>query len=116
LICDDEPNIRESIHYVVVKAGFDAVLAVDGVEAYTKARDLNPDLLLLDVGMPGMTGFDVCERLRADAVFNAMKIVILTSYGQLSDQRKAAEVGADRFIVKPFSPRHLKQLLCDMLG
>lgn len=115
LICDDEPNIRESIRYVVDKAGFESVLAVDGVEAYDKARAVRPDLVLLDVGMPGMTGFEVCEKLRADANFNEVKIIILTAYGQIADQEKAAEVGADRFIVKPFSPRSLKQLLNEML-
>jgi len=115
LICEDEPNIRESIRYVVNKAGFESVLAVDGVEAYDKARAVHPDLILLDVGMPGMTGFEVCDRLRADTDFKAVKIVILTAYGQIADQERAAEVGADRFMVKPFSPRDLKQLLCEML-
>ncbi len=115
LICDDESNIRESICYMVEKAGFESVIAVDGVEAYKKACYLSPDLVLLDVGMPGMTGFDVCEKLRSDARFNDMKIVILTAYGQVSDQEKAVEVGADQFMVKPFSPRNLMRLLCDML-
>jgi len=115
LICDDEANIRESIRYVVNKAGFEFVLAIDGVEAYDKARAVHPDLILLDVGMPGMTGFEVCNRLRADAGFKDVKIIILTAYGQIADQERAAEVGADRFMVKPFSPRDLKQLLCEML-
>jgi len=115
LICEDEANIRESIRYVVNKAGFESVMAVDGIEAYDKARTVHPDLILLDVGMPGMTGFDVCDRLRADADFKAVKIVVLTAYGQIADQERAAEVGADRFMVKPFSPRDLKQLLCEML-
>ena len=115
LICDDEPNIRESIRYVVDKAGFESVLAVDGVEAYDKSIAVRPDLILLVVGMPGMTGFEVCEKLRADSDLNEVKIIILTAYGQVADQEKAAEVGADRFMVKPFSPRNLKQLLCEML-
>ena len=116
LICDDEPNIRESIRYVVEKTGFAAVMAVDGVEAYDKARAVHPDLVLLDVGMPGMTGFEVCEKLRADADFDNVIIIILTAFGQLADEEKATEVGADRFMVKPFSPRNLKQLLSAMLA
>ncbi len=115
LICDDEPNIRESIRYVVEKQGFESVLAVDGIEAYDKACALRPDLIVLDVGMPGMTGFEVCEKLRADAAFAKVKIIILTAFGQVTDQEKAVAVGADSFMVKPFSPRNLKQLLCQML-
>lgn len=115
LICDDEPNIRESIRYVVAKEGYEYALAVDGVEAFDKAMSLRPDLIVLDVGMPGMTGFEVCEKLRADPEFSATKIIILTAFGQLADEERAVEVGADRFVVKPFSPRILKALLREML-
>jgi len=115
LICDDEPNIRESIRYVVEKLGFESVLAVDGIEAYDKACALRPDLIVLDVGMPGMTGFEVCEKLRGDTAFAKVKIIILTAFGQVADQEKAVAVGADSYMVKPFSPRSLKQLLCQML-
>ena len=115
LICDDEPNIRESIRYLVEKQGFESVLAVDGIEAYDKARSVRPDLIVMDVGMPGMTGFEVCEKLRADPAFEKVKIVILTAFGQVTDQEKAVEVGADCFMVKPFSPRSLKQRLSELL-
>lgn len=115
LICDDEPNIRESIRYVVDKEGYESVLAVDGIEAYDKAMSVRPDLIVLDVGMPGMTGFEVCEKLRADAAFDTTKIIILTAFGQVADEERAVEVRADRFVVKPFSPRILKVLLREML-
>ena len=115
MICDDEPNIRESIRYVAEKQGFDCAIAVDGLEAYDQASMVRPDLILLDVGMPVMTGFEVCKKLRADATFDEVKIIILTAFGQVADQEMAMEVGADRFMLKPFSPRVLKQLLNEML-
>ncbi len=115
LICDDEPHIRESIRYVVEKSGFNCEQAHDGNEAYDKACRINPDLIILDVGMTGMTGFEVCERLRSEPAFAEVKIIILTAFGQVTDEQRAAKVGADRFIVKPFSPRMLRDTLHEML-
>ena len=66
--------------------------------------------------MPGMTGFEVCEKLRADVAMSAVKIIILTAFGQAADERKAYAVGADRFLTKPFSPRALRDLLDEMLA
>lgn len=116
LICDDEPHIRESIRYAVEKAGFNCEQARDGNEAYDKAHTTNPDLIILDVGMPGMTGFDVCKQLRSEPAFAEIKIIILTAFGQATDEQRAFEVGADRFIVKPFSPRTLRETLHEMLS
>lgn len=115
LICDDEPHIRESIRYTVAKAGFICVQAHDGHECYDKARVSNPDLIILDVGMPGMNGFEVCEKLRAEPAFATTKIIMLTAFGQASDEQRAVAVGADRFITKPFSPRALREVLKEML-
>lgn len=116
LICDDEPNIRESIRYAVEKEGFGYVLASDGNAAYEKACSEKPDLIILDVGMPGMTGFEVCERLRADPDYSDMKIIILTAFGQATDEQQAYKLGADKFISKPFSPRALRTTLREILG
>ncbi len=115
LICDDEPHIRESIRYVVEKAGFNCAEAEDGDEAYAKACSICPDLIILDVGMPGMTGFEVCEKLRAEEGFAETTIMILTAFGQAMDERRAYEVGANHFMSKPFSPRALKERLCEIL-
>ena len=116
LICDDEPHIRESIRYAVQKAGFGYVLACDGNEAYAKARNEKPDLIILDVGMPGMTGFEVCEKLRAQPECAGLQIIILTAFGQALDEQQAYKAGADKFITKPFSPRALKATLIEILG
>lgn len=116
LICDDEPNIRESIRYAVVKEGFGYILASNGNAAYDMAQSEKPDLVILDVGMPGMTGFEVCEKLRQDHTFSDIPIIILTAYGQADDEINAFRIGADKFITKPFSPRVLRQTLREVLG
>lgn len=115
LICDNEPHIRESICYSVSKAGFNCIQAHDGHSACAQAHAIQPALIILDVGMPGMNGFEVCERLRAEPRFATTPIIILTAFGQAKDEQRAIEVGADRFITKPFSPRALRELLEEML-
>jgi len=116
LICDDEPLIREAISYAVKKEGHQFIMAEDGGEAFAMATEQKPDLVLLDVGMPVMTGFEVCERLRASDNGDQYKIVIITAFGQASDIEKAKEAGATRFISKPFSPRALREIISELLS
>jgi len=116
LICDDEPNIQESIRYAVEKEGFGHLLASDGNTAYDMAWREKPDLIILDVGMPGMTGLEVCEKLREAEEHADMKIIILTAFGQATDEQQAYKVGADKFMSKPFSPRALREVLREILG
>jgi len=115
LICEDEEHIRASICYVIEKLGMRCLQAYDGEQGYAMACSERPDLIILDVGMPGITGFEVCEKLRAESGFDNIPIVILTAFGQASDERRAFEVGADKYLTKPFSPRGLKTLLSEML-
>lgn len=116
LISDDEPLIREAISYSVKKEGHDFIMASDGGEALRLATENNPDLIMLDVGMPIMTGFEVCEKLRALPDGDKYKIVIITAFGQAADIEKAERVGATRFISKPFSPRALQGMIRELLA
>ena len=116
LICDDEPHIRESIRYTVNKAGFDHLFASDGTTSYDMACDNQPDMVILDVGMPGMTGYEVCEKLRTLPEMQDMKILILTAFGQEKDKQQAFDVGANDFLTKPFSPRILREKIIDLLA
>lgn len=109
LICDDEPLIREAISYAVKKEGHQFIMAEDGGQAFLLATEKKPDLILLDVGMPVMTGFEVCERLRAESDGDQYKIIIITAFGQADDIEKAKVAGATKFISKPFSPRDLRE-------
>lgn len=116
LICDDEPLIREAVAYAVKKTGNQHVMAENGNEAFDKVQAENPDLIMLDVGMPGMSGFDVCEKVRSLPDGDKYSIIILTAFGQASDQEKALKCGADKYICKPFSPRQLVSEITEILA
>jgi DNA-binding response OmpR family regulator len=116
LICDDEPYIVESVSYVVRKAGFDVLTAEDGEEALAAAHREKPDLVFLDIMMPGLPGDEVCRRLKADPSTRDTHVVILTARGQEEDERRAMEMGADEFMTKPFSPRKLRARVLQLLG
>lgn len=115
LICDDEPHIREAIRYAVQKEGYTYEMAGDGIAAYETACNNKPDLVILDVGMPGLTGYEVCVKLRASTALNNTKILILTAFGQTADKDKAFASGADDFMTKPFSPRDLRAKINELL-
>lgn len=116
LVCDDEPYIVESVSYVVRKAGFEVRAAEDGETALDMARRDKPDLIFLDIMMPGIPGDEVCRRLKADPATRGIYVVILTARGQEEDERRAMEMGADEFMTKPFSPRKLRDKLVRVLG
>jgi len=115
LICDDEPNIRESIRYAADKEGYQYKMVEDGLAAYETACADIPDLVVLDVGMPIMTGYEVCKKLRQHPEMEQTKILILTAFGQSEDKVKAFNVGATDFMTKPFSPRELRAKLNELL-
>jgi len=116
LICDDEAHIRESIRYAVSKEGYTYDMVSDGLSAYETAIANKPDLIILDVGMPEMTGFEVCAKIRKIDNMKKTKILILTAFGQSTDKNKAYQSGADDFMTKPFSPRELRAKICELLG
>jgi two-component system alkaline phosphatase synthesis response regulator PhoP len=116
LVCDDEPYIVESVSYVVRKAGYEVVMAEDGMEALTMARQERPDLIFLDIMMPRLSGQEVCRQLKQDPDTKGAYIVMLTARGQEEDERRAMEMGADEFMTKPFSPRKMRAKLQEVLG
>jgi two-component system alkaline phosphatase synthesis response regulator PhoP len=116
LVCDDEPYIVESVSYVVRKAGFEVDVAEDGEEALTKAQEMRPDLIFLDIMMPKLSGHEVCRRLKDDPETRSTYIVMLTARGQEEDEKRALDMGADEFMTKPFSPRKMRAKLQEVLG
>jgi DNA-binding response OmpR family regulator len=116
LVCDDEPYIVESVSYVVRKAGFEVLTAEDGDTALEVARREKPDLVFLDIMMPGPSGDEVCRRLKSDPATKGIYVVILTARGQEEDERRALAMGADEFMTKPFSPRKLRDKIERILG
>ena len=112
LIADDEPSLRLLVKATLsANKSYDLVEAVDGNEALNKAQNELPEVLLLDVMMPGLSGFEVCERLKNDPKTKNIVIVTLTAKGQQSDRDWALSVGTDYFLTKPFSPIELFNLV-----
>lgn len=115
LIADDEPNILISLEYLMRREGFEVLVARDGQEALdTILREL-PQLVLLDVMMPKKTGLEVCHAVRAQAVCNAVKILMLTAKGRDTDIAKGMALGANAYMIKPFSTKELVQKVRQML-
>ncbi len=102
LIVDDEPDIREVLRLLLSEGGYRLDFAENGLEAYEKAREVVPDLILLDVVMPGMNGFEVCRKLRAEPLLSQIPIIMITALGDAQSRIKGIESGADDFISKPF--------------
>jgi len=107
LIADDEPNIVISLEFLLKREGFEVLVAVDGAEALARARADKPDLVLLDVMMPKMNGFDVCQALRTDPELNGMRVLMLTAKGRETEVSKGLGLGADAYMTKPFSTKEL---------
>ncbi|MDT8442242.1 MAG: response regulator transcription factor [Desulfuromonadales bacterium] len=107
LIIEDEEDILALIHFNLVKSGFQVDCAANGEEGFQKARDTLPDLILLDLMLPGMDGLEVCSRLRRLAATRDCPIIMLTARGEESDIVKGLETGADDYLPKPFSPQVL---------
>ena len=104
LVVDDEPKITQLVRDYLERAGFVVRSACDGPEALMRARTDRPDLVVLDLGLPGLDGFDVTRRLRRDS---SVPIIMLTARDDESDTLVGLELGADDYVTKPFSPREL---------
>ena len=105
LVVDDEPHITDVVSAYLVREGLQVDTAADGDTAFELARSLRPDLIVLDVGLPGRSGFDVLRDLRAEGVDSA--VILLTARDDLIDRVAGLEMGADDYVTKPFEPREL---------
>jgi DNA-binding response OmpR family regulator len=116
LIVDDEPNIVISLEFLMRREGFRVEVARDGEEALTRIRQDRPDLVLLDVMMPKVNGFEVCQAVRSDPSLAAVRIVMLTAKGRDAEIAKGLALGADAYVPKPFSTRDLVVQVKSLLG
>mgnify|MGYP003396674438 FL=1 len=107
LIADDEPDILEIIQYNLQNEGYDVITAKNGNEAIDQAKRFTPDLIILDIMMPGKNGIEVCNILRMQPAFNDTLIIFLTALSDEGTEVKGLETGADDFITKPVSPKVL---------
>lgn len=116
LIADDEPNILISLEFLMKREGHTVLLARDGDDALALIRAEKPALVLLDVMMPGKSGFEVCQAVRADESLATVKILMLTAKGRDTDVAQGLGVGADGYMTKPFSTKDLAARVREMLG
>ena len=105
LIVDDEPNILLSLQFLMKKAGYDVRTATDGEQALAEIARAKPDLVLLDVMMPKLDGFTVCQRIRATPEWHDVRVIMLTARGRDIEREKGLALGADDYITKPFSTK-----------
>ena len=116
LIADDEPNIVISLEFLMKREGHRVSVARDGDAALAMVRELKPDLVLLDVMMPGRSGFDVCQAVRSDEALSGVKVLMLSAKGRDTDVAKGSALGADAYMTKPFSTRELAEKVRELLG
>ena len=116
LIADDEPNIVISLEFLLEQAGYRVRVAHDGQEALEAIQRQPPDLVLLDVMMPRLSGFDLCQKIRENPAWQRMRIVMLTAKGREVEVSKGLALGADAYITKPFSTQELLAQVRDLLA
>jgi len=116
LIADDNENIRQALAYLLEDEGYSLQIAKNGADALKKVREFRPDVLLLDVMMPEINGYDVCRTIKNDHDLKKTTVIMLTARGQVVDQELGKEVGADEYVVKPFSPVDLLSMIRNFLN
>ncbi|MBN1825321.1 MAG: response regulator [Candidatus Eisenbacteria bacterium] len=116
LIVDDEVYILHILDFSLGAEGYEVITAADGEEAIERAKKEKPDLVVLDIMMPKVDGFEACRRLKADSDTSAIPVILLTAKGREVDRRMGMEVGADDYIVKPFSPNKLIEKIGSFLS
>ena len=116
LIVDDEDDVRELVHVTLEDEGFDIYEASEGNEALAKAKEFKPDLIILDVMIPGKTGYEVCEELKKDPDTKNTYVLFLSARGKAASVMTAKTKGGDEFMTKPFEPKELREKVLKVLS
>ena len=109
LIAEDEPDIRELVAFTLRFAGHEVTTTANGEEAFHKALQLIPDIIIMDVRMPKMTGYDACRAMKANITLKDIPVVFLSAKGQDSEIQTGLSVGAEEYLLKPFAPDQLAE-------
>jgi DNA-binding response OmpR family regulator len=115
LIAEDERDIRDLITFTLQFAGYDVIAASNGEEALKLARETIPDLVLMDVRMPRMTGYEACAAMKADPNLVDVPVIFLSAKGQDSEVQSGLQAGAIEYLLKPFAPAELTRRIQDVL-
>lgn len=116
LLCDDEEVLRQLVRATLGNGEYEIVEAADGDESLALARHHRPDVVILDMMMPGRSGLDVLRALRGDAALAGTPVIMLTARAQQADREAASAAGADRYLAKPFSPLELISVVEELLA
>jgi len=115
LVAEDERDIRDLIAFTLRFAGFEVVAVANGIEALESAPVEMPDLILMDVRMPRMTGYEACQQLKADVRLQHIPVVFLSAKGQEAEIQTGFAAGADEYLLKPFAPMELTEKVKELL-
>ena len=116
LVVDDEIYIVHILDFSLGMEGYEVVTALDGEQALEKVKSEKPDLIVLDIMMPKLDGYEVCKTIKANADTHHIPVILLSAKGRNVDQKMGFDVGADDYITKPFSPRKLVERINQLLG
>lgn len=115
LIAEDEPSIVASLDFLMKHAGYETRVARDGVAALEALAEFRPHLVVLDLMLPGRSGFDVCQAIRADPATASTRVLMLTARGGANDEARGRAAGADEYVSKPFSTKDLVRRVSSLL-
>jgi two-component system alkaline phosphatase synthesis response regulator PhoP len=116
LIAEDEPNIVISLEFLMREAGYDVTVASNGADAIDLAEKLRPDLVVLDVMLPAVNGFEVCRRIRESRTTRDVRVLMLTARGRESEMERGLAAGANVYMTKPFSTKELADAVASLLS
>ena len=116
LIAEDEPDIRDLVAFTLRFAGHDVTPTSNGEEAFQQASQVMPDLILMDVRMPKMTGYEACRAMKADPALKDIPVVFLSAKGQDTEIQTGMDLGAEEYLLKPFAPDQLTQRIKEILA
>lgn len=116
LIVEDNPSVLRATSYILEKEGYEVLTAQNGLEGLKKAKENSPDLLILDVMLPGIDGFEICHRLRGEPQTANLPIVMFSAKGQESDKAMGKKMGADDYLTKPVDRIVLLDKVADLLA
>jgi len=115
LVAEDERNLAEALSFLMQRAGFEVTVARDGPSTVDMARRIKPDIVVLDIMLPGFDGFEVVKALKSQATDPVPRIIMLTAKGHEKDKRKALDLGVDDYVTKPFSNRDVVERIRALL-
>jgi two-component system phosphate regulon response regulator PhoB len=116
LVVEDDDNIATALEYVISREGMDCQRVASGAEAMARIRDTRPDLVLLDIMLPEVSGYDICRDIRTDPGLSDVRILMMTARGSATEQKRVLALGADGFISKPFELKFLRHEVHRVLG